>query len=272
MKYLVPYDFTPTTKIALDHAFELSKFEESEIEALHIIKNESERAKAESLFTNLINELDSENKDKLKTKVRVGDIFKDISKEAEAGDFQLLVMGTHGAKGIQKLFGSHAIKVITSSSTPFIITQKRGPREGIKRIVLPVDLSYEKIQMVSFSSNLAKKFKAEVHVIAKAQSDDFLAKRLANNLTKVSRQLKKDGVEHKVRSLEGKHSFHKEIIAYGAEIDADIFAIAHYPETIIPQFEKFSQELITNEWQIPVLVVKVDESIGVKSNYSFVGI
>jgi nucleotide-binding universal stress UspA family protein len=263
MKYLVPYDFTPTTKIALDHAFELSKFEESEIEALHIIKNESERAKAESLFTNLINELDSENKDKLKTKVRVGDIFKDISKEAEAGDFQLLVMGTHGAKGIQKLFGSHAIKVITSSSTPFIITQKRGPREGIKRIVLPVDLSYEKIQMVSFSSNLAKKFKAEVHVIAKAQSDDFLAKRLANNLTKVSRQLKKDGVEHKV---------HKEIIAYGAEIDADIFAIAHYPETIIPQFEKFSQELITNEWQIPVLVVKVDESIGVKSNYSFVGI
>jgi hypothetical protein len=109
-------------------------------------------------------------------------------------------------------------------------------------------------------------------VIAKAQSDDFLAKRLANNLTKVSRQLKKDGVEHKVRSLEGKYSFHKEIIAYGAEIDADIFAIAHYPETIIPQFEKFSQELITNEWQIPVLVVKVDESIGVKSNYSFVGI
>jgi len=51
-----------------------------------------------------------------------------------------------------------------------------------------------------------------------------------------------------------------------------LFAIAHYPETIIPQFEKFSQGLITNEWQIPVLIVNIEEQIGVQSNYSFVGI
>ena len=272
MKYLVPYDFTPISRIALDHALELSKSEESEIEALHIIKHESERSQTESLFNDLKNGLDRVSQTKLNTKVRLGDIYKDISTEAEEGAFQLLVMGTHGAKGIQKLFGSHAIKIITSSKTAFVITQKKGPRSGIKRIVLPVDLSYEKIQMLSFASNLAQKFNAEVHVIANGQSDEFLAKRLANNIFKVSRQLKKDGVKYKVSSLAGKHSFHKEIIDYGAEIDADMFAIAHYPETIIPQFEKFSQELITNEWQIPVLIVKIDETIGVKSNYSFIGI
>ncbi len=273
MKYLVPYDFTPITRIALEHALTISEADaESEIQVLHIVKSESEQSKAESLFADLKSSLKSDQAAKINTKVSVGDIFQDIGKEAEDGGFQLLIMGTHGAKGLQKLLGSHAIKVITSSNTPFIITQKKGPSESIKRIVLPVDLSYEKIQMVGFASKIAQKFNAEIHIVAKAQSDDFLVKRLANNLTKVGRQLNKDGVKHVVNTLDDKQSFHKAVISYGAEIGADLFAIAHYPETIIPQFEKFSQELITNEWQIPVLIVNVEEKIGVKSNYSFVGI
>jgi nucleotide-binding universal stress UspA family protein len=272
MKYLVPYDFSPITRIALDHAFALSKYERSEIQVLHIIKNDSERAKAEKRFKELMDSLDAEQAAQLITNIRVGDIYQDISKEAQDGGYQLLIMGTHGAKGLQKVLGSHAIKVITSSNTPFIITQKKGPSEGIKRIVLPVDLSYEKIQMVGFASSIAQKFDAEVHVIAKAQTDDFLIKRLSNNFTKVKRQLQKDGVRHVVSSLNGKHSFHKEVIAYGAEVKADLFAIAHFPESIIPQFETFSQELITNEWQTPVLIVNIEERMGVNANYSFVGI
>jgi len=174
MKYLVPVDFTTITKIALDHALSLSLSEGSEIEALHIIKNESERAQAEKKFIELINQLEPAAQERVSTKVSVGNIFQDISKEANDGGFQLLVMGTHGAKGLQKILGSHAIKVITSSKTPFIITQKKGPnKEGLKRIVLPVDLSYEKIQMVSFASNIAQKFNAEVHVVAKAKTDEF---------------------------------------------------------------------------------------------------
>ena len=273
MKYLVPFDFTPITKMALEHAFALSKGEESEIQALHIVKSESDLDTAKAKFTDFELSLSESHQKRLSTKVKVGDIFHDISTEAQDGGFQLLIMGTHGAKGLQKLLGSHAIKVITSSNTPFIITQKKGPSSaGIKKIVLPVDLSYEKIQMVGFASKIAQKFNAEIHIVAKGQSDDFLKKRLANNLSKVSRQLKKDAVKHEINTLENKQSFYKEIIEYGAKIEADLFAIAHYPETIIPQFEKFSQELITNEWQIPVLIVNVEERIGVKSNYSFIGI
>lgn len=272
MKYLVPYDFTPVTRSALDHTLAIAKSEPGEIELLHVISEESARSDAETHFTELLGSLSEEERKLVTTKIRVGNIFHDINLEAEEGNFQLLIMGTHGAKGLQKLLGSHAIKVITSSSTPFIITQEKGPNHSIERIVLPVDLSHERVQIASFAGELAKKFHAEVHIVSKPQRDEFLVKRLNNNINKVRRQLKKDGVTHEVSQLDGKQAFHKEVIDYGAKHRADLFAIAHYPETLLPQFENFSQALITNKLETPVLIVNAKEVAGVKSAYSFIGI
>lgn len=272
MKYLVPYDFSSISRTALSHAFSFSKIDGGSIELLHIIKDESKRVEAVAKFTKLFLELDEAEKAILTSKVRVGDIYKDIAKEAQEGNFQLFVMGTHGAKGLQVLLGSHAIKVITSSATPFIVTQSKGPSDQIKRIVLPVDLSNERIQIAKFASDIAKKFDAEIHIVSQGKSDEFLANRLQNNITKVRKKLHSEGVKYELHTLDGQNSFYKEIIEYGAKHKADLFAISYYSETLLPQFEKFAQELITNSLEIPVLIVNAEELIGVKSNYSFVGI
>lgn len=95
---------------------------------------------------------------------------------------------------------------------------------------------------------------------------------MKNNITKVKRKLIKEGVSLEVQLLEGKKAFQKEVIEYSQSIDADMIALAHHPQTLIPQLEKFSQELITNEAGIPVLIVHAKEITGVKSTYSFVGI
>lgn len=270
MRYLVPYDFSAISKTALDHALSLSKIDNGNIELLHIIKDESKRVEAEVKFAELLRGI--EEKEKVSTKVREGDIYKDIAKEASEGNFQLFVMGTHGAKGLQKLLGSHALKVITSSATPFIITQTKGPTESVNRIVLPVDLSNERIQIAKFASDIAQKFNAEIHIVSQPKSDEFLANKLKNNITKVKRKLKSTEVKYEVHTLKGEDSFYKEIIDYGRDHNADMFAISYYPETLLPQFEKFSQELITNDLEIPVLIVDAEELIGVKTNYSFIGI
>lgn len=270
MKYLVPYDFSPISRTALDHALRLSKADNGKIELLHVIKDESKRVAAEAQFFKLLNDL--EEKDKVDTKVRVGDIFKDLAKEAQEGSFQLFVMGTHGVKGLQHLLGSHAIKVITSSATPFVVTQSKGPTGKIEKIVLPVDLSNERIQIAKFASDIAKKFEAEIHIVSQPKSDDFLAKRLSNNILKVKKKLHSSGVKYEVHTLNGEDSLYKEVIEYGKQHQADLFAISYYPETLLPQFEKFTQELICNDMEIPVLVVNAEELINVKSNYSFIGI
>jgi nucleotide-binding universal stress UspA family protein len=270
MKYLVPFDFTPVTRSALDHALEITKSIPGKVELLHIISNDLERHDAEQKFKELVAGLDADMQDRIETKVRVGDIFKDISKEAEEGDAQLLIMGTHGAKGLQKVLGSHAIKVITSSNTPFIVTQSRGPSRAIGTIVLPVDLSKESVQIVKVASELATKFKADVHLVYSPEKDEWLAKKVKTNMLSAKSFLEKAKVVHQVNELQGKHSFDKEVIDYGAEHNADLFAIAHFSESILPQFDKFSQNMITNRLEIPVLVINAHQTSGINSNFAFI--
>lgn len=272
MKYLVPYDFTPIGRTALNHAYQISLAEPGEIVLLHIAADKDKKELASTKFKELISSLDADLAQRVGTRIRIGNIFKDISNEAEESGADLLVMGTHGAKGLQKMLGSYAIKVVTSSTVPFVITQQGEPKENIDLIVLPVDLSHEKIQIARFAANLAQKFKAAVHIVAIPQNDEFLINRLRNNITKVKGVLKKENINFQVALLEGKKAFHKEVMEYGSQNEASMYAIAHHPQTLIPQLEKFSQELITNADEIPVLIVNAKELVGVKSNYSFVGI
>lgn len=269
MKILVPYDFTPITRTALDHAFALGKHLHSDIQLLHIIANEGNRSAAEKNFENLLDGLSANERESLRTQVHMGDIFKDIISEANEGGFQLLVMGTHGAKGLQKVMGSKAIRVITSGNTPFVVTQSKGPSASIQRIVMPVDLTKESAQIVNFAARLAKRFEAEIHIIYKEETDEWLAGKLKNNVSFLRRVLTKEGVKHTVSSLKGKKGLASQVITYGLEQGADLFAVAHFSESILPQFDTFSQDMITNTPQIPVLIVNATPTGGVKSQYSF---
>lgn len=272
MNYLVPYDFTPITRTALDHALSITQSAPGNIELLHIIEKESERAGAEAKFEALMNELAPEVRSVVSSKIRVGSIFEDISKEASEGQAQLLVMGTHGAKGLQKIMGSYAIRVITSAKTPFLVTQSRGPQGSIELIVLPVDLSKERMQIVRFASQIAKRFGSEVHLVCKPEDDEFLVNKLNNNIKLVKDHFNKEGIAHKVALLPGKQAMQKEVIQYGVTHNADLFAIGHFPDSMLPAFDKFTQELITNEPEIPVLVINAHEVTGVKPAYAFIGI
>lgn len=272
MKFLVPYDFSPITRTALDHAMQISKSIPGDIELLHIVPDEGHVNEAEQKFTSLKDSLDDELKAKVETKVRIGDIYTDIAKEAEEEHAQLLVMGTHGERGLQKLFGSHAMKVITSSKSPFIVTQEKGPGPSIEKIVLPVNLSKESVQIVRFAADIAKKFDAEIHVVCEPETDEWLSNTLKHNIGNAKLHLKKEGVAHEVHELPGEESFQKEVVSYGARTNADLFAVAHFSESILPQFDRFSQDMITNKLELPVLIISAHQVGGINTNYSFIGV
>lgn len=272
MKILVPFDFTPITRTALEHALAFNRILEGSIEVLHVVGKESQSNKALNDLEKEVADLAPADRKMVKCKVRVGDIFNDITREAAEGGAQLLVMGTHGAKGLQKVLGSKAIKVITSGNTPFIVTQDKGPSSDIKRIVMPVDLSKESAQIVVMAAQLAKRFDAEVHIVHKAESDEWLLKKIQGNVGYVRNVLGKEGISWQVKGLPGKASFARECMAYGAECHADLFAIAHFSESILPQFDTFSQEMITNKEKVPVLILNAEPVGGLKGQYSFLTI
>ncbi len=271
MKILVPYDFTSITRTALDHALFLAKLADAKIELLHLVDKESQIADAEHNFKELLKLIAEEDRNLISTKVQVGDIFKDITQEASEGNFQLLVMGTHGEKGLQKILGSNAIKVITSGNLPFLVTQSKGPEATIKHIVMPVNLTKESLQIVEFAANAAKRFDADIHIVHEPETDEWLVKKIRINVAHVNNYLNKEKVRHTVSSLPGKKSFAAEVIDYGAQHSADLFAVAHFTESILPQFDRFSQELITNKLQVPVLILNATDVGRVKGQYTFIG-
>src|SRR5690606_32244223 len=102
-----------------------------------------------------------------------------------------------------KVFGSHAIKVLKSSHTPFLITQENGQIKKIERIVMAVNLSKESVQIVKYASELASKFDAEIHLVCQPEEDEFLSNQLKNNILKTRKYLQNEGVKHEVDLLRG---------------------------------------------------------------------
>jgi nucleotide-binding universal stress UspA family protein len=183
------------------------------------------------------------------------------------------VMGTHGAKGLQRLLGSNAIRVITNSGTPFLVVQDKMPsNSNIDRIVMPIDLAKESIQILKFAVDLAKQFGAEIHVVGSHQSDEWLINKVRNNITNVRNYLKKHNISFSVKSLEGKKSYQEEVVQYAEEVGADLMAVAYYSESMLPQFDTFAQSLITNELKMPVLIVDANEIGQVSGQYSFLSV
>ena len=64
-------------------------------------------------------------------------IFSTIGEVATEIDANLVIMGTHGIRGMQKLTGSWALKVIVGSKAPFLVVQGPPESDQLHDIVFP---------------------------------------------------------------------------------------------------------------------------------------
>ena len=89
----------------------------------------------------------------------------------------LIIMGTHGMRGLQFITGSRVLRVIMSSDVPFIIVQERTIKpSGYDSIVVPLDLHKETRQKLTLVADMALTFKSKVHLITAMETDEFLTK------------------------------------------------------------------------------------------------
>ncbi|HET6245670.1 MAG: universal stress protein [Bacteroidetes bacterium] len=255
---LVPTDFTKVADCAIEHAIEIAKTQVGEISLLHVVAKqvqvESVKEKLETLAEDIT------NKSGVKTNIiiRIGNIFEDIGDVAAEIGAGLIIMGTHGVKGFQHITGSHALKVITNSSVPFIVVQEKSIKNGYNEIVLPLSLSRETKQKLSATVNLAKYFKSKVFIIAPKEDDEFLSNTVNRNLAFAKNYLAEQRVPFSVKQADEKGSFVKQVVKYAHSIDADLIAIVNSPDgSVLPDFlaSADEQQIITNEFQIPVLCI-----------------
>ncbi len=253
--YMVPYDFTPISQKALEYALHLGKHVHTEIKLIHLAKNKTTGMAMMKKLEEVKKKTKVPNGVEITAYAKVGSIFTDIGKLAKRDGAQLIIMGTHGKRGMQALFGSHAMKVITSAECPFLIVQKDTKIEDVKKIALPIDLTKESLQIVNIAGDIARMFKAHVSVLAEKQTDQILNTRLKNRISIVSKQYEEREIDAKIEILNKRGAYRKKVMNFAKNNQIDLIALAYHTESLLPQFDKFAQGLITNKQGIPVLVV-----------------
>ena len=254
---LVPTDFTEVADCAINHALKLAETLKGEISLLHVVEKREDVLPNLSKLQKVADKITSESQIKATPIVRAGNIFDDIGGVAKEINARLIIMGTHGVKGFQHITGSHAIKVITNSSTPFIVVQKRKIRSGYDQIVLPMDMTKETKQKVDLTIKIAKYFNSKVHIFAPVETDEFEANKVSRNLNFAVQELKENGIDYDTKLSNKSGNFVKQMLSYASEVDADLIAIVNNQEKGIPEFVAGLEErqIITNEAQIPVLSI-----------------
>ena len=263
---VVPTDFTKVADTAVEHAIGLCKsIANSEVVLLHIIGKEKEKASAEVKLKEQSENLTQKTSIKVSYEARLGNIFDDIGAAATDLKAKLIIMGTHGVKGMQHITGSYAVKVITHSTVPFIVVQERGFRDGYNNLVLPFDLSKDSKQKLSLAINIAKVFNSKVHIIYPQESDTFLVNAINNNVSLAKSELRNNKIEFDVKMADEKGNFVKQFLTYAAAKDADLIAIVNSQEMGFPEILAGTDErqIITNDAQIPTMILNpIKSSIG----------
>jgi nucleotide-binding universal stress UspA family protein len=259
--FIVPHDFTPVATIALNHAIETSKRVNTTIHILHVVEKQEDIDAA----TNKIDELIAAHAVEgitLTNNVRIGNIFTSIAEFSAEHQAEMIFMGTHGAHGWQHVIGSNALRVVTSSATPFIIVQEKSPKVGgYKDIVVPLDLHKETKQKLAIVAKLARYFSSKVHIVTPEESDSYLKYQVETNILFAESYFKELGIAMDSSVLPGK-DFDHEVIRYGVSIDADLIAIMNLNrQGILGVFtSSYEQAIITNDALIPTLILNPVET------------
>lgn len=253
--YIVLHDFTEIGDTALDYALHIAQNVHADIELLHVVSSSTKEEQANQKLQQIIDGKTLPEGCTLIPTVKTGNFLEDIGKMVKKEHAQLVIMGTHGALGLQKIFGSHALKMIRTCEIPFLVVQKGTPLKKISKVVVPVDLTKESLQIVNIAGDMANIFGGEVHIVYEDQNDERLSMTMKTRTHIVKNNYEERGVKAEFVKLPSKGNYIKKIEQYAESQGAELLAFAYHSESILPQFETFGQSLITNSLNLPCMVV-----------------
>lgn len=264
-KVLVPHDFSTVADCAVNHASKIANSFAGEVYLLHVVSKQKEIESIKEKLTKIAEKAEKNTAATFHVIVRVGNIFEDIGDVASEIGAGFIVMGTHGAKGMQKIMGSYALRVISNSKVPFVIVQNKDPKKAdtYDDIIVPVDYSEVTKQKLAVAANIAIQFGSKIHLFYELESDEFLKKKLDRELSFAKNYFLERKITYTINQAEESGSFKKQLIKFAARIDADLIAVVNTQEgALLPDFfGSEEQEVIANEAEIPVIITNPTQQV-----------
>jgi nucleotide-binding universal stress UspA family protein len=254
---IVPWDFTHVAENAFEYAVNIARVLDREIVLMHIVERKEDEESAMAKLKIRSSELSLESGIKTHSFARFGNIFETIREVAQELKAEMVIMGTHGRKGMQRVTGSWALKVMANSKVPFLVVQNKPVKEKFEKILFPIDFRRENKEKVNWMHYLSKNFNSTYVLYKRKSGDRGFKRRIASNLHYAESFLKNNSVIYQLHTSKGKAPFEKETISFAKENGIDLILILVTRD--ISFFDYFmaarEQFIISNPEQIPVLCI-----------------
>lgn len=264
-KVLVPHDFSAVADCAVNHASKIANSFNGEVHLLHVVSKQKEVDAIKEKLTKIAEKSEKNTAASFHVIVRIGNIFEDIGDVASEIGAGFIVMGTHGAKGMQKIMGSYALRVISHSKVPFVVVQNKNPKDSdtYDDIVVPVDHSDVTKQKLAVAANIATHFGSRIHLFYENVSDEFLKKKLDRELSFAKNYFLERKITYTMNQADEEGSLKKQLIKFAARIDADLIAVVNTQEgALLPDFfGSDEQVVIANDAEIPVIITNPTQQV-----------
>jgi len=181
---LCPVDFFPASDAAANYAAGLAANYGAGIHLLHVItplpamsyeyaidtspimKSMQETAKGE--LQDLAAKVKAAGVD-VEYEVRAGDVYEEIKRSIDSVKPQIVVMGTHGRRGVERWFmGSTTEKLLRHSPVPLITISGAGEKSGtprFRRILVTTDFSEGTADALAYAFSVAQENESQIRLL-----------------------------------------------------------------------------------------------------------
>lgn len=251
---LVPFDNSPSAKVALRKAVLMAKIFDGKVTVLYVV-TETKANKSEEI-KNHITEIAAKEKINIDYIERHGKIYKEVVKLEKELNADIVMMGTHGVTGfLEGWIGSNAFRVVSSSQCPVITMQESVMPDHFQKILLPLADSRETRQKVPFICELAAGFDAEVVIFCVSKETDKEAiARLHTYAEQAKKYLDERGIKHSYDESFGKNVA-EECIDFSVRNGIDLISIMTETENTHSFFMGTYAQQLVNHSPIPVISI-----------------
>jgi nucleotide-binding universal stress UspA family protein len=177
-RIVCPVDFFPASLRAVDYAITLANNYEADLHLVHVVSPVLYSTEQYALnVSEIMDGLEKASAQKMKklemkaraagatvtTSIRTGDVTCGISAAIDATKPDIVVMGTHGRRGLEKLFlGSVTEYFVRRLPIPVLTVRGRRRSRRLRRILVTTDFSKGTPEALNYALSIAKENQARV--------------------------------------------------------------------------------------------------------------
>lgn len=272
-KILVPTDFSKHAEYALKVAVQIAKKNDGEIVLIHMLELPTSGNDAVSsaheipelmLFKNAaIRKLDDILEEDYLKDVKVSKLiqfemaFDGILKSGKSHDADLIVMGSHGAKGFQEMFiGSNTEKVVRNSEVPVLVIKKEDANFKADKFVFASDFSEEIKKPFEKVVAFANQFNSHLHLVMINTPNNFKTTRDSQKI--MDEFVSNFKIDNFSTHIYNDVNVEKGILHFAKSIDADLIGTSTHGRKGLAHFFNGSiSEDLVNHAKKSVITFKI---------------